>query len=883
MNDAQTPGSRWWGRPLLAVILLVTAILLHDQAPAAAYPYNPLPTQPGFENGKALSGAAVDYASPTLADLNGDGKLEIVVGGRDGRLYAVESTGNLLWQFDAAAALNTVARKPSATKMQSAPAIGDLDGDGAPEVVVGLGDDYDTYHENGGVVVLSNRGTLRAGWPRLTTDMNTAGDGYTNGVFSSPALGDLDGDGTLEIVVGSYDMHVHAWHHDGRPVAGWPRLAYDTVWSSPVLADLDNDGRLEVIIGADASDGGRLYVYRGDGSLLPGFPIHTDQTIFSSPAVADLDGDGWLDIVVGSGNYYEGKGRVVYAWNRHGSPLAGWPVSVGNYAISAPTVGDIDGDNAPEVIIGATDGKLYAFEGNGSAVRGWPVAVYDNFGNNLPFNFAAPVLANFDSDSTAEIFINMNCDVVVLDGNGTQLTHVGNSGASGKPTIYQHNVHCTHNTPAVADIDRDGKLEIVRAGGTTPVSGGRAAIFVWESNRGSTSAPWPMFRRNSLHAAAYPATATLDARIVSHTIPAVMAHGASYAVAVTVENTGTASWTRGDQFRLGSDETDALAPNRRIELTTNTTVAPGQRHTFRFTLTAPQGEGYFPTKWRMVREGVSWFGIGAARRVKVGSQPAYYVLSKAGLFAGGIAPPLAAPSISNWSYAQTFKMVSGGMGYQLIDTSGALWQGGSAQPVGGQGVTQNAAEIVLAPNSTGYYILGKDGRLSRSYGAMAFDPVPQIGAYAARSAALTPDGRGVYILDSRGQLFRGGNAPALGGTPTFTAEIARRIKLTADGRGYYVLDAYGRLWNGGNAPALQPRYDLHMGEDWARDFELTADGRGYYLLSREGIVYPGGMAPQLFLNPTPPWLGQDIALDLEVVESRLPAPRGRIFLPLVRR
>ena len=69
-------------------------------------------------------------------------------------------------------------------------------------------------------------------------------------VYSSPALGDLDGDGHLEVVVGSDDGKVYAWHHDGTPVAGWPQTTGDVVDSSPALGDLDGDGHLEVVVGS---------------------------------------------------------------------------------------------------------------------------------------------------------------------------------------------------------------------------------------------------------------------------------------------------------------------------------------------------------------------------------------------------------------------------------------------------------------------------------------------------------------------------------------------------------------------------------------------------------------------------------------------------------
>jgi len=127
-------------------------------------------------------------------------------------------------------------------------------------------------------------------------------------VESSPALGDLDGDETLEVVVGSDDCNVHAWHGDGTPVAGWPR--------------------------------------------------ETGHFVQSSPGLGDLDGDGYLEIVVGSFDHN------VYAWNRSGATIWDWPKETGSKVRSSPAIGDLDGDGAPEVVVGSQDHKVYAWFGS---------------------------------------------------------------------------------------------------------------------------------------------------------------------------------------------------------------------------------------------------------------------------------------------------------------------------------------------------------------------------------------------------------------------------------------------------------------------------------------------------------------------------------------
>ncbi len=885
---------------LLVAVALLSALLGHGSVPTAwASPIDPLPDQPGFSGGKVLPGTANTTASPLLADLDRDGKQEIVVGSSDGWVYALSANGSLLWQFNAAQAVSAVASLPGGGAIEATPAAADLDNDGWPEVVVAVLASYNVAGEyNGGVVVLDHGGTLRPGWPRITLDNNR--DGHPDGGSSSPALGDLDGDGDLEIVAASLDMRVYAWHHNGEMVAGWPRFVAETVFSSPALADLDDDGCLEVIIGVQAHDyppmglhdGGYLHVYRGDGSEQPGFPRYVDQTIDSSPAVGDINGDGYLDIVVGTGVWFQGKGFAIYAWDRSGNLLPGWPVSTTGYVLSSPALGDIDGDGQLEVVIGSgscwrlsgtgcNTGTLYALNGDGSVVPGWPVVVQDNFGVRGPLHWASPALANFDSDSQPEVFINHRCDTVVYDGNGTQLTHVGGSPSDGKPTIWMGNYSCPFATPALGDIDNDGKLEIVRAGGDDPYNAGHVLVRVWESRPQAATVTWPMFRGNAAHTAMQRSPQPIDARVIRHDMPALMSPGLLYQTRITLENTGTAAWSDNDGYYLSASAGDALAVESQVRVGSGEVIAPGQQKTFAVQLRAPSTPGFYVTKWRIARNGSGSFGLGAVSRVKVSGQPAFYVLcrnselSGGGVYAGGLASDVSAPAnFENWWAAQSLGIVSGRNGqYFILDSYGTVWCGGNGDCFGSYAPWGTATqEMLLLPDGATYYVLDKYGRVYAGYDAYNITPAPPtFGEPIARSAALTPDQRGIYVLDTYGNVYTGGSAVAFSSTiPRFSDMIAKRIKLTADGRGYYVLDAYGRVWNGGAAPAIAANYAIQVGHDWARDFELTADGKGYYLLDKEGGIHTGGNAvtPTGHLPAT--FVGQDVALDLAVTDSRTP-------------
>ncbi len=180
----------------------------------------------------------------------------------------------------------------------SSPALTDF-GEGLARWLV-FGDDDGYLH------VVDLQGRPREGFPVRSQG---AGPGPTptphppggniHSIEASPAIADLNGSGTHEIVVGSWDARLYVWDAAGEPMPGWPIEVGDQIISSAALVDLDGDDRLDIVVG---SKDGHLYGWTTGGVALEGFPRALGAPVFSSPWVGDLDGNGRADIVVGADN-----------------------------------------------------------------------------------------------------------------------------------------------------------------------------------------------------------------------------------------------------------------------------------------------------------------------------------------------------------------------------------------------------------------------------------------------------------------------------------------------------------------------------------------------------------------------------------------------------
>ena len=444
-----------------------------------------------------IRGAA--WSSPVAGDADHDGLKEIFVGSRGQDLAAFDVNGVPLYGYP----------YTCTCEVRSSPALADLDGDGTLECVFGIGMDVVggpscteivALNHDGSPVNPANNpgiGSGAPGWPRTVGSV----------VRSAPAVYDLDDDGHIEIIIGTMGKvdgygPVYAYRYDGSPyLEGEPVFGQCTnvIWTSPCIADLDDDDKPEVIV-VDLS--GSIYIWKWDGGAYladsTGLLADTDAAFWASPAAGDVDGDGALEIVA-----VNDWGHV-YVWNHDGSPVGGdggRVASLGGTCWSDPALADFDGDGALEIVfgLGPDPGRLIILEGDGSPYGNDEVV----FTSKRSLGWVSPAIADIDEDGELEIIAcSVDAWVYGLNPDGTH--------ARGFPRRIDGFIY---SSPLIDDLDMDGDMELV-------VAGYDSRIHVWDLKApySTEAVPWGMYHHDIWHTGMAGFEAPGDTLPPSHTI-----------------------------------------------------------------------------------------------------------------------------------------------------------------------------------------------------------------------------------------------------------------------------------------------------------------------------------------------------------------------------
>lgn len=324
--------------------------------------------------------------SPAVADLDNDGSPEIIAANDQYKTFIFRADGTQWagWPKNLGGSFTNLA-------------IDDLNGDGTREIIV------TTY---GSVRIYDLNGVFFPGFPFFTNTINTP-----------PAIGDVDGDGQKEVVFATLTgpSKLYMIKLNGTVMPGWPRSINPslpsnyTASSSPVLGDLDGDGKLECVIG---SNDGQVYALRYDGSNQPGWPRATKPVQVNSPAIGDIDGDGLPEVVAGNDKYLENGSytNYLFAWHADGTPLPNWPVKYDkqlggtSFGFGAPALADLDQDGRADIIVSSDSSypqafSLNAYKSDGTKVAGFPKPTLDNGA----FVTNTVAVADFDNDGLMEV------------------------------------------------------------------------------------------------------------------------------------------------------------------------------------------------------------------------------------------------------------------------------------------------------------------------------------------------------------------------------------------------------------------------------------------------------------------------------------------------
>ena len=398
---------------------------------------------------------------PVAADVDGDGLPEVVVGTRNATVEVLD--------YQKGVGFSLRQSIPVADQVRTAPAVSDVDGDGSPEIVVAT---------RSGLEILD-----------AATGTQEAQDLTVGRLESAITLADADGDGYEDIFVGSRNFGLVRFIWGGITLQ---RLDYGPagvkVKTAPAVGDVDGDGQMEVVFG-DGARPGNVYVLDAlTGAVEQTFSTGHRTDRAPGVTLVDLDGNGTKDILLPVSDKKQNPSAVIMVWRYAGGMWVADTVDTLQGGVEVRTgvsVGDVNADGQVEVAVGTDGGELrvYRRDPGGTYVLLLQVPV------GAAQRIRAPVVLGDMNVDTANANgpLPDTVDLVVEDGNGAVGVLRGTDGSVINYVLIALGAGNLEGI-VLADLTGEGNLEMVvvdRAGKLYAVEGDAGVVFSPEFGRTS--------------------------------------------------------------------------------------------------------------------------------------------------------------------------------------------------------------------------------------------------------------------------------------------------------------------------------------------------------------------------------------------------------------